>query len=86
MDGKSYPIANASVDANNLVISRDGNRLVYHQDIINLVPLVYKITERTRGGLGATLKDALRILDARKLRHQGLYALRSGGLSHYTKR
>jgi hypothetical protein len=47
MDGKSYPIVNASVDANNLVMSRYGNRFLHYQGNVNLVPHVYNITKWT---------------------------------------
>jgi hypothetical protein len=47
MDGKSYPIVNASVDANNSVMSRAGHRFLHHQDNVNLVPLVKNITKWT---------------------------------------
>lgn len=47
MHGKSYPIVNASVDANNLVMSRYGHRFLHYQDNVNLVPHVYNITKWT---------------------------------------
>jgi hypothetical protein len=47
MDGKSYPIANASMDANNLVVSRDGDCFLHHQDNVSLVRLLCNITKWT---------------------------------------
>jgi hypothetical protein len=46
IDG-NYPVANASVDANNLVVSRDGDCFLHHQDNVSLVRLVCNITKWT---------------------------------------